>query len=31
VNAAATFDKKLMLKRGEAMGREFRGKGVNVA
>ncbi|KIM73689.1 glycoside hydrolase family 3 protein [Piloderma croceum F 1598] len=31
VNIAATWDKGLMKKRGEAMGEEFRGKGVNVA
>jgi beta-glucosidase len=31
VNVAATWDKNLMLKRGTAMGAEFRGKGVNVA
>jgi beta-glucosidase len=31
VNAAATWDKSLMLKRGKAIGEEFRGKGVNVA
>ncbi|KAG8876786.1 hypothetical protein FRB97_003937, partial [Tulasnella sp. 331] len=31
INAAATFDRKLMRLRGEAMGKEFRGKGVNVA
>ena len=31
VNIAATWDRGLMKKRGEAMGEEFRGKGVNVA
>ncbi|KIM83540.1 glycoside hydrolase family 3 protein [Piloderma croceum F 1598] len=31
VNVATTWDKNLMLKRGTAMGAEFRGKGVNVA
>lgn len=31
INAAATFDRRLMRLRGEAMGKEFRGKGVNVA
>ncbi|KAG9035704.1 hypothetical protein FRB95_010769 [Tulasnella sp. JGI-2019a] len=31
INTAATFDRKLMRLRGEAMGKEFRGKGVNVA
>ena len=31
INAAATFDRGLMKKRGEAMGQEFRGKGVHVA
>ena len=31
VNVAATWDKNLMLRRGTAMGAEFRGKGVNVA
>ena len=31
VNIASTWDKTLMLKRGEALGEEFRGKGVNVA
>ncbi|WWD17832.1 hypothetical protein CI109_102275 [Kwoniella shandongensis] len=31
VNVAATFDKDLMYARGYAMGKEFRGKGVNVA
>lgn len=31
INVAATWDKSLMKKRGEAMGAEFRGKGVNVA
>ncbi|KAK4688340.1 beta-glucosidase, partial [Tremellales sp. Uapishka_1] len=31
INAASTFDKDLMYKRGHAMGMEHRGKGVNVA
>ncbi|SCV70580.1 BQ2448_3342 [Microbotryum intermedium] len=31
INVAATWDKDLMYKRGVAMGKEFRGKGVNVA
>ena len=31
LNAGMTWDKNLMRKRGEAMGAEFRGKGVNVA
>ncbi|KAG8908821.1 hypothetical protein FRB99_003059 [Tulasnella sp. 403] len=31
INAAATFDRELIRKRGEAMGKEFRGKGVHVA
>ena len=31
INAAATFDRTLMRRRGEAMGNEFRGKGVQVA
>jgi beta-glucosidase len=31
VNIAATWDRGLMKKHGEAMGEEFRGKGVNVA
>lgn len=31
INAAATFDRRLMRARGQAMGKEFRGKGVNVA
>lgn len=31
INIAATFDEGLMYARGAAMGREFRGKGVNVA
>ncbi|ORX36015.1 glycosyl hydrolase family 3 N terminal domain-domain-containing protein [Kockovaella imperatae] len=31
INAAATFDKDLMYKRGYAMGQEHKGKGVNVA
>ena len=31
LNAAMTWDKDLMKKRGKAMGAEFRGKGVNVA
>lgn len=31
VNVAATFDEGLMYARGVAMGKEFRGKGVNVA
>jgi beta-glucosidase len=30
INAAATFNRDLMNKRGTAMGFEFRGKGVNV-
>ncbi|KAL2366130.1 hypothetical protein RJZ56_000970 [Blastomyces dermatitidis] len=30
ITVGATFDKKLMYDRGVAMGREFRGKGVNV-
>lgn len=31
INAAATWDKNLIFKRGQAMGQEHRGKGVNVA
>ncbi|KAG9008319.1 hypothetical protein FRB90_009001 [Tulasnella sp. 427] len=31
INVAATFDRHLMRKRGEAMGKEFRDKGVHVA
>ncbi|EFP74047.2 uncharacterized protein PGTG_00003 [Puccinia graminis f. sp. tritici CRL 75-36-700-3] len=31
INIAATFDKNLMFKRAEALGQEFRNKGVNVA
>nr|AFK65507.1 beta glucosidase [Glaciozyma antarctica] len=31
INAAATWDKNLIRRRGVAMGKEFRGKGVNVA
>ena len=31
VNIASTWDKDLMKQRGEAMGEEYRGKGVNVA
>ncbi|KAJ3970481.1 beta-glucosidase [Lentinula raphanica] len=31
INVAATFNRTLMRQRGEAMGQEFRGKGVNVA
>ncbi|KAJ7367385.1 glycoside hydrolase family 3 protein [Mycena albidolilacea] len=31
INAASTFNRTLMRQRGEAMGAEFRGKGVNVA
>jgi beta-glucosidase len=31
INAAATFNRNLMNKRGVAIGAEFRGKGVNVA
>lgn len=31
INVAATFDKNLMYARGQAMGEEFRGKGINVA
>jgi beta-glucosidase len=31
INAAATFNRDLIYKRGVAMGAEFRGKGVNVA
>jgi beta-glucosidase-like glycosyl hydrolase len=31
VNAATTWNRDLLRKRGEAMAREFRGKGVNVA
>ena len=31
LNAGMTWDRNLMKKRGEAMGAEFRGKGVNVA
>ena len=31
INAAATFDKNLINQRGQAMGAEHRGKGVNVA
>jgi hypothetical protein len=30
VNAAASFDKKAILERGEYMGKEFRGKGVHI-
>ncbi|KAI8341948.1 glycoside hydrolase superfamily [Chlamydoabsidia padenii] len=30
INAAASFDKKAILERGEYMGKEFRGKGVHV-
>lgn len=31
INAASTFNRDLIKKRGEAMGAEFRGKGINVA
>ncbi|KAG8734777.1 hypothetical protein FRC12_018380 [Ceratobasidium sp. 428] len=31
INAAATWDRDLIRRRGEAMGREFKGKGVHVA
>ncbi|KLT38343.1 putative beta-glucosidase [Cutaneotrichosporon oleaginosum] len=31
INAAATFDKRLLRDRGYAMGQEFKGKGINVA
>jgi beta-glucosidase-like glycosyl hydrolase len=31
INAASTFDRKLIRARGLAMGQEFRGKGVNIA
>ena len=31
MNVAMTWDANLMLARGQAMGAEFRGKGVNVA
>ncbi|KAG9083181.1 hypothetical protein FRC06_004666, partial [Ceratobasidium sp. 370] len=31
INAAATWDRDLIRQRGEAMGREFKGKGVHVA
>ncbi len=31
INVAATFNRTLMRQRGEALGAEFRGKGVNVA
>jgi beta-glucosidase len=31
INAAATWDKDLIYERGAAMGKEHRGKGVNVA
>ncbi|PVG04672.1 putative beta-glucosidase [Serendipita vermifera] len=31
INAAATFNRDLIYKRGEAMGAEFRGKGIHVA
>ncbi|KDN36528.1 hypothetical protein RSAG8_10775, partial [Rhizoctonia solani AG-8 WAC10335] len=31
INAAATWDRELIRARGEALGEEFRGKGVNVA
>ena len=31
LNVAATFDRQLMLRHGELMGREFRCKGVNIA
>lgn len=31
INAASTFDRKLMHARGVAMGEEFRDKGVNIA
>ena len=31
LNAAMTWDRKLMYARGHAMGEEFRGKGVNIA
>ncbi|KAI9251582.1 glycoside hydrolase superfamily [Sporodiniella umbellata] len=30
INAAASFDKKAIYKRGEYMGKEFRGKGINI-
>jgi len=31
MNAAMTWDRKLMYERGYAMGAEFKGKGINVA
>ncbi|GMK57421.1 hypothetical protein CspeluHIS016_0402550 [Cutaneotrichosporon spelunceum] len=31
INAASTFDKKMIRDRGFAMGKEFKGKGINVA
>jgi len=31
INAAATFNRTIMRKRGVQLGEEFRGKGVNVA
>lgn len=31
MNAAMTWDRKLMYERGYAMGEEFKGKGINVA
>lgn len=31
MNAAMTWDKKLMYARGHAMGVEFKGKGINIA
>lgn len=31
ITTGATFNEKLMLARGQAMGQEFRGKGVNMA
>ncbi|KAJ2997870.1 hypothetical protein HDV02_005054 [Globomyces sp. JEL0801] len=31
INLAATFDRDFMLKHGELMGQEFKGKGVNIA
>jgi beta-glucosidase len=31
INVASTFDRNMMLKNGQLMGKEFRGKGVNIA
>lgn len=30
INSAATFDRDLMLQRGQYFGNEFRGKGINI-